>query len=466
MSRPRWLPAMLAIVSLCTAAAVAVGAISNGTPDQATNDQSAADSGFPGARGLWGDLSGGVAARPYVLSLSVINDGTATPVISNGTAAAPATQTGDVTAVVAPFNLCRAGQAPQPGECFSSPNRVGITMGYASLGNVATDFAHPDVPLRQVVDQNTIFDMRVRLNTLGKTLRWTWVNGDLAYWSATNLGQDDAEVHIQFRPVITPAIDWSLSPNNGCTATPIRDCDIPQSQGETLSANLVLSLDHTLNASLTGAVFATQGAVSGYLEPGGSAVAPELHLEIASAHATSTGAPQTGELKALIPAQSLVNLYGVLPSDASSFFTTTRTGDPGTQSPPTFARWTAAGNGTDGLLIGVSNITFSAPTYAVARKTPAPTTSARRGRKGTTVKAAAVRSCRMSACTATIFRIASRVTGATTRVGSARTSASGALTAVVPTRRLRAGSRYMLVLRYASGGSKGKLVTTAVGTTS
>lgn len=466
MSRFRRLPAMLAIVSLFTATAVAAGVISNGTPDQATNDQSAADSGFPSALGLWGDLAGGVAARPYILSLSVINNGTATPVISNGTASAPATQAGDVTAVVAPFNLCRADQAPRPGECYSSPNRVGVTMGYAGLGNVATDFAHPDLPLRQVVDQNTIFDMTLRLNTLGKTLRWTWVNGDLVYWSATNLGRDDAEIHIQFRPVITPGIDWSLFPNNGCTATPIRDCNIPQSQGETLTANLVLSLDDTLNASLTGAVFATQGAVSGYLEPGGSANAPELHLEIASAHATAAGLPQTGELKALIPAQSLVNLYGVLPSDASSFFTTTRSGDAGTQSPPTFTRWTTADNGTDGLLIGVSDITFSAPTYEVARKTAAPATSARRGRKGTTVRAAAIRSCRMSACTATIFKIASRVAGATTRVGSARTSASGALTAVVPVGRLRAGNRYMLVLRYASGGSKGKLVTTAVGTTS
>ncbi len=458
--------AVLSTVVVGAVVTVAAGAISSGTPDQATNDQSSASAGFQTSSGLWGDLPGGVAARPYILSLSVVNGGVATPVITGGTAAAPATQGGDVTAVVAPLNLCRAGQAPQPGRCYSTPNRVGIALGYANGGNVGTDFARPEVPLRQAVDENTVFDMTIRLNTLGRTLRWSWVNGDLVYWSATNLGRDDAEIHIRFRPVTTPNIDWSLQPSNGCTATPIRDCSIAQSQGDTLSANLVLSLDDTLSSSLTGAVFATRGAVSGYLEPTGSPSAPVLDLQIASAHATPAGALQTGELNALIPAQSLVNLYGVLPSDASRFFTARRAGAAGTQSPPTFTRWTAADHGTDGLLVNVSDITFSAPTYAVARRTAPPATSAKRRRAVTTVKAAAVRTCRNRTCRVTILKIASRVAGTTKPVGSARTSASGALAATVPAGRLGAGSRYMLVLRYASGPRKGKLVTTAVGTTS
>ena len=466
MIRSRRLVALLTTVSFAAAAAVAAGAMFSGMPSQETNDGSSASAGFSGSGGLWGDMAGGVAARPYVESLSVVNGGVATPVISGGTASAPATQNGDVTAVIAPINLCRADEAPQPGRCYRTPNRVGVALGYVNNGNVGTDFASPEVSPRQVVDQNTVFDMTIRLNTLGKTLRWSWLNGDLEYWSATHLGQDDAAIRLRFRPVTTPSIDWSQVPANGCTATPLRDCAIAQSQGQTLSANLVLSLDDTLDTSLTGAVFATQGAVSGFLVPSGDASAPVLDLQIASAHLTAAGTPQTGALEALIPAQSLVNLYGVQPADASRFFTTRRSGDAGTQSAPVFTRWTAAANGSDGLLVSVSDITFSAPTYALARRTPPPRTSAKRRGPTTTVTAAAVRACRSKACTATILRIGSRVAARTTRVGSARTSASGALSLKVPAGRLGTRSRYTLVLRYAAGPKKGTLVTTAVGATS
>jgi hypothetical protein len=461
MPRSRRLLTLVSIALLGAAATAATGAINTGTPDQATNDGSAASATFQTPGGLWGDLAGGVAARPYIRSLSVINGATTTPVIVDGAASAPATQNGDVTAVVAPFNLCRPGQSPAQGQCYAAPNRVGITLGYAFNGSVDTDFATPDLALRQVVDQNTVFDMTIRLNTLGRTLRWTWLNGDLEYWSATDLGRDDAEIHVRFRPVTTPVIDWSAVPSNGCTATPIRDCDIPQSQGEALSANLVLSLDETLDASLTGAVFATRGAIAGFLLPSGTAAAPVLDLQIASAHLTAAGAPQTGALTALIPAQSLLNLYGVLPADATRFFTTRRTGDAGTQSAPTFTRASAGADGTDGLLVSVSDITFSAPTFAVARKATAPRTSAKRRGSTTTITAAAVRACRRKACTATILRIGSRVGTKATRVGTGRTSASGALLLAVPAGKLAPRSRYTLVLR-----KKGALITTGVGTTS
>lgn len=455
-------PATLAsIAAVALGASVALGAVNTGTTDQATNDRTAADATFRVPAGLWGDMAGGVAARPYIRSLSVVNGGVETPVIVGGTASAPTTQNGDVTAVVAPFNLCRQGESPSSGRCYATPNRVGITLGYVNNGAVDTDFGTPDTALRQSVDRNTIFDMTIGLNTLGKTLRWSWLNGDLDFWSAADLGEDDAEIHVRFRPVATPAIDWSAVPSNGCTATPIRDCDIPQSQGETLGANLVLSLDETLDASLTGAVFATQGAVAGFLVPAGTATAPVLDLQIASAHLTAAGAPQTGALTALIPSQALLNLYGVQPGDASRFFTTTRTGDAGTHSAPRFTRWTRDANGTDGLLVSVSDITFSAPTFAVARRAAPPRTSARRRGATTTVTAAAVRPCRASACTATIFRIGSRVGGRATRVGIGRTTASGALALSIPAGRLAARSRYTLVLR-----TKGTLVTAGVGTTS
>jgi hypothetical protein len=461
----RW-PIVLSIAALGLAAAAGHAAIQAGTPSQASNDGSAADAGFSGSAGLWGDLPGGVAARPFIRSLSVVNGGVATPVITDGIAAAPAVQNGDVTAVVSPLNLCRTGQAPSQGRCYTSPNRVAVAFGYANNGNVGTDFANPETPLRQTVTPDTVFDVTIALNTLGSTLRWTWVNGGLERWTASRLGRDDAEIHLRVRPVVTPAIDWNAVPANGCTATPINNCDIPQSQGETLSANLVLSLDDTLDPALTGAVFATEGAIAGFLQPSGDASAPVLDLQIASAHLTAAGSPQTGAITALIPAQALLNLYGVLPADAATFFRATRSGAAGTQSAPSFRRATVAADGTDGLRVAISDITFSAPTYALSRTVKAPRTSARRRGALTTVTAPAVKACRAAACTATVMRLPSALKAKAVRAGSGRTTASGTLALSLPSSRLARGSRYSLVLRYAAGPKKGRLVTTAVGTTS
>lgn len=464
LSLRRW-PTVISIAALGLAAAAASAALPPaGTPSQATNDASSSAPGFSGTGGLWGDFAGGVGARPYIRSLSVVNGGVATPVITGGTASAPAVQNGDVTAVVAPFNLCRAGETPSPGRCYASPNRVGITFGYANNGNVGTDFAHPETPLRQTVTPDTVFDVTIALNTLGSTLRWTWVNGGLERWTATGLGRDDAEIHLRVRPVTTPVIDWNTVPANGCTATPINNCAIPQSAGEILAANMVLSLDDTLDASLTGAVFATEGAIAGFLQPAGTASAPELDLQIASAHLTAAGAPQTGEITALIPSQALLSMYGVLPADAGTFFRATRSGDAGTQSAPVFRRATVAADGTDGLRVAISGITFSAPTYSLARTAKAPPTATRRRGAVTTVVAAPVRACRAAACIATVLRLPGTVKGRAVTAGSGRTTASGALALALPSARLAAGSRYTLVLRYASGAKKGRLVTTALGT--
>ena len=464
LRRPGLIAPLLTAVALGAAVVQASAAVPAQTPSQASLDGSSAGAGFSGGGGLWGDMPAGVAARPYVRALSVVNGADVTRVIVNGTPAAPSAQDGDVTAAVAPFNLCRAGQAPGLGQCYATPNRVGITIGYADRGAVGTDFANPDVPLRQVVGPNTVFDVTIRLNTLGTTLRWTWLNGALDYWSATGLGRDDAEIHLRLRPVATPAIDWSLVPDNGCTATPIRDCAIAQSQGETLSAGLVLSLDDTLDPALTGAVFATRGAVSGYLEPGGTPAAPRLGLQIASAHLTAAGALQTGGITAILPAQALVNLYGVQPADAPALFTAARTGDPGSQDTPSFTRATIPSDGTDGLRVNISGITFSAPTYALSRRTASARVTVRRRGAAVTISAAAVRACRKGACIAQVRRVLSPVGGRTAAVAAGRTSKAGTLALRIRSSALPAGSRYVVALRYASGVRRNRLVTSAVGT--
>lgn len=456
--RPARLATLAAVLTLGGAVAIAGAAISSGTPGQEFLDGSSAGSSATGGGGLWGDMPGGVTARPFISALSVTTGGVTTPVVVGGTAAPATVRQGDVTAVVAPFNLCRADQAPGNG-CYSAPNRVGIAVGYADNGQVTADLSAPPAGAAHTVDATTVIDMTIRLNTLGRTLRWSWLNGDLISWRATGLGADDAQVRVRFRPVPTPAFDYSALPPNGCTATPVRDCDIERSQGEFLAANLVLSLDDTLPAALTGAVFATRGAMSGYLEPGGSAAAPTLDLQIASAHLTATGAPQIGAITALIPSQALLEMYGVLPEDAATLFTARRTGSVGTQSAPRFRRATLATDGTDGLLVDIDGITFSAPTYRVSRRpvaSPRTTVTRRAGRVSVSGTVAA---CRTRACIVTVRRILPGLRGRTAPVATGTTVGAGRFALGAPAARLAAGSRFVLTVR-APGTARKVLATT------
>lgn len=177
--------------------------------------------------------------------------------------------------------------------------------------------------------------MTVALNSLGRNLRWSWVNGDLLYRRTTHLGQQDATVRIKFRPAVMPYL--STYPDGaGCTGTPISNCDIAQADGEVLSASMLFSLDDTLDSALTGAVFATQNAIAGYLNlpPAGTPGPPTMDLQAGSTHRKSDGSPQRGTVQAFLPAGALQNLYGLLPADAGAAFAVTRAGDPGSNDAP------------------------------------------------------------------------------------------------------------------------------------
>ena len=452
-------------VGLCGAlmlfAAQAGAAVSDGMPNQAQTDLSVTDptnsSGQPG----WADMAGGNAARPYVQSLTVINGGVSTQVVTNGTTTPPSLPDGSVTTVVAPFNLCRPGQTPAQGSCYSTPNRVGLTVTYAMNGQAGYNFAAPQVPVSVTVDANTIIDMTVALNTLGKSVRWTWANGDLLYWQTSNLGQDNATVRIKFKPASSPYI--ANSQNNGCTATPIRDCSIQSADAEMLTASMVFSLDDTLDPALTGAVFATKNAIAGFLEPGGTAAAPTLEMQVASTHTKSNGTPQLGTLKALIPAAALLNLYGILPADATSAFITTRTGDAGANSAPTYERWSAASEGSDGLFVTIENITFSVPAYKVAGKLK-PVKVKAKAKGGRTTVTARVKCSKKNRCVASLYNLgrgASKLYKATkTRILKNKSVNAKNLSLSVRASKLKKGSRVLLVLHSAK---KKKLLVSSAG---
>jgi hypothetical protein len=212
----------------------------------------------------------------------------------------------------------------------------------------------------------------------------------------------------------------------------------------------------------SGAAFATQGAIAGFLVPSGTASEPALDLQMASSHLASDGSPQQGVLEAFLPAQALIARYGVLPADAASFFTATRHGDPGTQDPPEFEARESSASSDAGLLVSVRNVTFSAPTYRLARKRSTVRVSASTNRRATRLSTAGVAACRRRACQLVVYKTKSDLSGRVVRVATSRSSASGAAVATVPAAKLPRGSSYIVVLRrgtkllMTSGGIVGR----------
>jgi hypothetical protein len=425
-----------------------------GTGSQQSEDGSSTSPGACAGCVGWGDMPGGVAGRPYVTSLIVINDGVSTPVITNGTTDEVPLSNGGVTTVVAPFNLCAAGQTPVPGSCYATPNRVGLAVGYGNYDAVGMDFSNPGFPVSPMITANSIIDMTVAMNTLGKSLRWTWVNGDLLYWQTTNLGQDNATVHIKFKPASFPLVaHFPTGAGPTCTASPPANCSIQRADAEVLAANLVFSLDDTLDPAMTGAIFATQNAIAGYLTPGGTAQAPSLDIEVSSTHTKSDGTPQLGTIEAFLPAAALLNLYGILPADAPLAFSTTRLGDPGTNDPPTYTPWTAATNGSDGLLVTVKGITFSVPKYQLSSRLKPVTAHASTHGSSTTITASIAGCNSKHACLASVYDLgrpsAPRYLAAKTAVVSNRVIRAKTLSITGPVSKLKKGDRVLLVVRAA-----------------
>ncbi|PHX81372.1 MAG: hypothetical protein CK540_03130 [Thermoleophilia bacterium] len=412
---------MIAVVQL---ALIPAGAAAQGsaTPTQAQNDGATVGS-TTGAG--WGSLAGGVAARPFVSRLTATNAGVETVLIDGGSTTPPAVTAGIPTVVISPLNLCQAGQTPAQGVCHATPNRISLALGVPATDNVNTD-------LTGSATTEMIFDMTVRMNTLGQSLRWSWANLDLLYWSATGLGTADAQIRIRFRPVATQFVS-DFTGGQGCTATPIGACDIQRAALQVLSANIVFSLDETVNLALTGAIFATQGAIFGFLNPTGTASAPVLDLQMAAAHFRADGSIQTGQMKAVLPAQTLLNIYGVLPADAATFFSATRSGSAGT-------------NG--------------APTYKVKRKTVAAKTTVKTSGAKTTVSVKALAACRKALCTATVYTTGTAVSGKSKKIATIVSAADGSMSLSFPKAKLKKGAPYSVTIRLKKGS---KLVTTAAG---
>ena len=404
-----------------------------GMPDQSFLDAASTQNA------TWANLTGGVAARPYVTALSVINGGVSTPVITAGTATAETNvPTGRIAVAIAPFNLCRTGQTPAQGVCYATPNRIGISVGYQTQpGQLGYDFSKA-TNLLTPVTADTEFDITLNLNTLGKSVRWSWASGVATYWNTSNLGTDGASIRIRLKPTLTPVVMQGTQ-QVGCSQVPVQTCPYTQNTHETLSASLTLSLDNSLDEIFTGALFSSTRSYMGSLmvQPGET---PQMTYGVSAPQTWSDGSANAASLSAVLSDASLLNFYGATPEIvASAEFQTgalnlART-DGGTQGAITWTRWTADVQGIDGWLVTIPDIRFVAAvttsgvrafgssvapaTFSVKSKTSAKITTKRVGSKAMITLKVSAAACAKSSCRVVVSSIASKVSSGSKKITAA-----------------------------------------------
>ena len=445
----------------------------DGMPDQQEMDKSNVEMGNQNMPGNWYDLDGALTLRPYVESLSIVNNNITSVIIAAGdTSTTLGDAPGSVGVVLTPFNLCDKDRtpAPQTSGCYNTPNRIGVTLVYRkSTGQVGYNFTRPNDganPGNNValvdglnsisIDADTEVNLKINLNSIGKTLRWTWMNGIPSYWRTTDLGLDTASIEVHAKLASKPIIDSNQTYDTHlCTTVPISTCDVTRSNSDWLAFNMVLSLDTTMSEAMTGALFATEGAVMGSVEVSNDPTTnlPILKYAAASSHYFHTGTTPSdvryGKMHAVIPASALVQQLGVpsftdgtaVPAAAtpSALFTTVREGSCGTgcsDGDTTFTEWTSDVQGTDGVLIDIVGMTFSAPKFKVAPKSGALKAPSAK-LSGSTYKitvasgstststSTANGTCKKYGCTVKLFKAStSKVSSALTYIG-VKTSAKG-----------------------------------------
>ena len=383
---------LLSVVSALGLAATASQAaeLDLGMPDQSTEDQPSTQ------RSTWADLPGGLTSRPYVSRISVINAGVESVVLENGTASTKALPAGTITAAISASNLCRTGKAPVPGECYATPNRMGLTVGYqVQSGQMNRDFSNPKVPLLTPVNADSEFDITLALNTLGKTLRWTWANGVPTFWSIKDIGTDSATLRVRLKPVLTPV----TANGGGCSQVPVMPCEFTSATNSYLGANLVLSLDTTLDEIFTGALFAstrswmgsmqtmsTQGGGGGGSGGGGAQGVRSAAVTVGESQLTygvsapltwSDQSPNASSFSAVLSDASLLNFFGatsdvISTAEFQSAALNLSRSDGGSQGAPVWTRWSADVHGTDGWLITIPDIKFVAAVSTAGVRAAAP----------------------------------------------------------------------------------------------
>lgn len=325
--------------------------------------------------GGWDRTDVGLAGRPYVTSFFV--DGVS-KLLASPNGPNDDQWSGPLRVVVSATNSCRISQVPAPGQCYSNPNRIGITMGYGDTNSVNTNFDHPGASDYNITEDSEV-DITINLNGLASSLGWTWLNGLPSYWK---VDPEAKTVRIKFKPRYMPS---STGIDNFCSTIPVSTCSTETASSEMLQANMVISVDNTA-ALFAGALFASSGAIIGSLEVPNSfsttdVTSNSLTYGIAAPHnfapgftptgASSSGGVRKGSFYGFVPNTLLSTGFGLTdPTQAPSLMAVSRTSSTtatGTDS-VSWATWDETTNGTAGQFVSITDITFSAPKFQMKRK--------------------------------------------------------------------------------------------------
>ena len=278
------------------------------------------------------------------------------------------------------------------------------------------------------VTADTEFDITLNLNTLGKSVRWSWASGVATYWNTSNLGTDGASIRVRLKPTLTPVVMQGTQ-QVGCSQVPVQTCPYTQNTHETLSASLVLSLDNSLGEVFTGALFSSTRSYMGSLmvQPGET---PQMTYGVSAPQTWSDGTQNSASMSAVLSDAALLNFYGATPEMAATpefqtgALNLART-DGGTQGPITWTRWTFDVQGIDGWLVTIPDIRFVAAvstsgvrafgssvapaTFSVKSKTSAKITTKRVGSKAMITLKVSAAACAKYSCRVVVSSIASNV---------------------------------------------------------
>lgn len=349
--------------------------------------------------GGWNATAPGVLGRPFVKYFAITNGGTETVIIDNrGAQAATPNPLGgaDVYPLVSPINACKSGQAPAPGVCYNPPNRVTVSLSRPPSGGgglAYSDNFSAGGATTPPVNADSIVHMVIGFRAGYTSLRWSWVNGAPTYWKST-VTPFGGDVEIKFRPRTMP---W-MTGGGGCSAIPVNTCDIQQASEERLMPQLLLSMDDTLSAGLTGVLFGSSDAFIGSLEAGplDSPDGPTLTYGIAAPHLNANGSDRRGTFFALVP-EAILGLFGTSTQAFNpAILAVERTNGTGSFNVG-WSPWSAEANGTAGQFLTITDISFSAPKFDVRKRSSASGGSAgasgagqapaRTGKKRLTLKA-------------------------------------------------------------------------------
>lgn len=286
----------------------------------------------------WGDTGG--RTRPVVASMTVNGETVSDPVN-------PADH--KLGVAICPF--------------FSNARIIGLNVIHREGSNYKADLTGAQTPSGATVTAST--PITITLTNMGSQAQYftdAVIHGDITSYSTSNLGTASASLTFTIKPARTPIVDSTQPGAQFCSATP-PVCDAAKSEFDILAANLGMDFDEAGQfVDMQGAYFAVTGAVAGYVTAQGSAGSRSLKATLGGPHALADGTTaNVGSMNAFLPDDVLENLLDLPAGVTEDDLAVTRTEGSTTEDAP-FTVTSVSG----GVVIAVSNITFSSPEYQIS----------------------------------------------------------------------------------------------------